>query len=97
MILVRLTYHSFFLPCQRDVIDSWINLLLWPKRKLSARRRHKQKSLRVERTMEMQSPIDDKQLDDSPGLIPSKTRPEEMDMFEALAWFDSDGRSETSR
>jgi len=47
--------------------------------------------------MEMQSPIDDKQLDDSPGLMPSKTRPEEMDMFEALAWFDSDGRSETSR
>ena len=50
-----------------------------------------------QQTIDARNPVDAKELVESPGILSPKPDLEAMDMFEALAWLDSDGRSNHSR
>jgi hypothetical protein len=77
---------------------AWKSALCWPARKLQSMKRGKQRKLDVQcqQTLDVREPIDAKEMLESPGIQSPKPDLETMDMFEALAWLDSDGRSDHS-
>jgi hypothetical protein len=83
---------------QEDVLLAWKSALCWPARKLQSMKRGKQRKLDVQcqQTLDVREPIDAKDMIESPGIQSPKPDLETMDMFEALAWLDSDGRSDNS-
>jgi hypothetical protein len=83
---------------QEDVLLAWKSALGWPARKLKSMKRSKQRKLDVQRqpTLDVRESNDAKEMMESPGIQSPKPDLETMDMFEALAWLDSDGRSDHS-